>query len=251
MCIRDRYTCLSSRPSLFNRGFNLCIVSFTSFIVSKTFTPTSLTKFIAITSLPNDRMYATGSLIPYLTSATSSKKIFDENKELVLNLDDFASMQFGWLPKSDSVSQVSNELGFGSDFMVYLDDSLFEIAQVLSAHPYMDAVIAGPDSQSTITRLANYRFFNAVSLSSDDLERGSRALKLKEQREFKTAFSKIEDFLKAIKIRLSFSKLNSEYISSDKTIMLFFFAIIANVSRLLCEVPDGLLGEFKINNFPT
>lgn len=138
------------------------------------------------------------------------KKIFDENKELVLNLDDFASMQFGWLPKGDSVSQVSNELGFGSDFMVYLDDSLFEIAQVLSVHPYMDAVIAGPDSQSTITRLANYRFFNAVSLSSDDLERGSRALKLKEQREFKTAFSKIEDFLKAIEMRLSFSKLNSE-----------------------------------------
>ena len=138
------------------------------------------------------------------------KKIFTENKELALNLKDFASIQLGWLPKSEYISQVSNDLGFGSDLMVYLDDSLFEIAQVLSVHPYMDAVIAGPDSQSTITRLANYRFFNAVSLSSDDLERGSRALKLKEQREFKTAFSKIEDFLKAIKIRLSFSKLNSE-----------------------------------------
>jgi FkbH-like protein len=147
------------------------------------------------------------------------KKIFDENNELLLSLDDFASMQFGWIPKSDSVSQVSNELGFGSDLMVYLDDSLFEIAQVLSAHPYMDVILAGPDSQSTITRLASYRFFNAVSVSSDDLERGSRALKLKEQREFKTSFSNIEDFLEAIQIRLTFSKLNPENL--NRVIQLF------------------------------
>ena len=126
------------------------------------------------------------------------KKIFLENMELALNLDDFSSIQLGWFPKSDAISQVSKELGFGSDLMVYLDDSLFEIAQILSAHPYMDAIMAGPDSQATINRLAHYRFFNSVSLSSEDLERSSRALKLKEQREFKASFSRIEDFLKDI-----------------------------------------------------
>jgi FkbH-like protein len=147
------------------------------------------------------------------------KTVFTENEDLALKLDDFASIQLGWLPKSDYVSQVSNELGFGSDFMVYMDDSLFEIAQVLSAHPYMDVIMAGPDSQSTITRLTSYRFFNAVSLSSEDLERGSRALKLKEQRTFKTSFSKIEDFLEAIEIRLSFCKLNSENL--NRVVQLF------------------------------
>ena len=147
------------------------------------------------------------------------KKIFTENKELALNLDDFASIQLGWLPKSEYISLVSNDLGFGSDFMVYLDDSLFEIAQVLSVHPYMDAIVAGPDSQSTITRLASYRFFNSVSMLNEDLKRGSRALKLKEQREFKTSFSKIEDFLEAIQIRLNFSRFNSE--NSQRLVQLF------------------------------
>ena len=147
------------------------------------------------------------------------KKIFTENKELALILDDFASIQLGWLPKSEYISQVSNDLGFGSDLMVYLDDSLFEVAQVLSVHPYMDAIVAGPDSQSTITRLASYRFFNSVSMLNEDLKRGSRALKLKEQREFKTSFSKIEDFLEAIQIRLSFSRFNSE--NSQRLVQLF------------------------------
>ena len=83
----------------------------------------------------------------------------------------------------------------------------------------MDAILAGPDSQSTITRLTRYRFFNTVSISSDDMKRGSRALKLKEQREVKTSFSKIEDFLEAIQIRLSFSKLNPENL--NRVIQLF------------------------------
>ncbi|MCS5622700.1 MAG: hypothetical protein NZ735_01900, partial [Candidatus Marinimicrobia bacterium] len=147
------------------------------------------------------------------------KKIFTENKELALNLNDFASIHLGWLPKSEYISQVSNDLGFGSDLMVYLDDSLFEVAQVLSVHPYMDAIVAGPDSQSTITRLASYRFFNSVSMLNEDLKRGSRALKLKEQREFKTSFSKIEDFLEAIQIRLNFSRFNSE--NSQRLVQLF------------------------------
>ena len=147
------------------------------------------------------------------------EKIFAENKVLALGLDDFASIQLGWHPKSDYVSRVSDELGFGSDFMVFLDDSLFEIAQVLSVHPYMDVIMAGPDSQSTITRLAHYRFFNAVSISSEDLKRSSNALKLKEQREFKTSFSNVEDFLEAIQVRLSFSKLNIENL--DRVVQLF------------------------------
>ena len=147
------------------------------------------------------------------------KKTFEENNELVLSLDDFSSLQLGWFPKSDAVSQVSKELGFGSDLMVYLDDSLFEIGQVLSVHPYMDAIMAGPDSQSTITRLSDYRFFNAVSISKEDLERSSRALKLKEQREFRTSFSEVEDFLDAIKIQLILSKLNSENL--NRVVQLF------------------------------
>ncbi|MEE2618377.1 MAG: HAD-IIIC family phosphatase, partial [Candidatus Poribacteria bacterium] len=147
------------------------------------------------------------------------KKTFEENNELVLSLDDFSSLQLGWFPKSDAVSQVSKELGFGSDLMVYLDDSLFEIGQVLSVHPYMDAIMAGPDSQSTITRLSDYRFFNAVSISKEDLERNSRVLKLKEQREFRTSFSKIEYFLDAIKIQLILSKLNSENL--NRVVQLF------------------------------
>jgi len=135
-------------------------------------------------------------------------RIFDDNPEMALKLDDFSSLQIGWNPKSESVARVSKELGFGPEFMVFLDDSLYEIAEVLTSHPYMDAVLAGPDSQSTLARLTRMRLFNAVSLSEEDLKRSSRALKLREQRELQSSFGNIEDFLKAIQVRLNVSPLN-------------------------------------------
>ncbi|QPJ65213.1 MAG: HAD-IIIC family phosphatase [Candidatus Nitrohelix vancouverensis] len=136
------------------------------------------------------------------------KSIFDDNKDLPLVLNDFASTQLGWNPKSDGISQISKELGFGPEFMVFMDDSLYEIAQVMSMHPYIDVLWAGPDAQGTLERLSQSRLFNAISLSDEDLQRGERAVRLKEQREFKASFANIEEFLSAIQVTLTFVPVN-------------------------------------------
>jgi FkbH-like protein len=147
------------------------------------------------------------------------QKIFDENHDLPLNLGDFSSLQVGWTPKSDAVGRISKELGFGPEFMVFMDDSLYEIAQVLSVHPYIDVLWAGPDPQGTLDRIAHSRFFNALSLSEEDLQRGSHAALLKEQREFKSSFTNIEEFLQAIQVKLTFAPVDEN--NMERVIQLF------------------------------
>ena len=44
-----------------------------------------------------------------------------------------------------------------------------------------------------------------------------------------------------------FENVNSEYISSDKIIRLYFLAISEISSSLLQTCPEGLFGEFKNN----
>ena len=44
------------------------------------------------------------------------------------------------------------------------------------------------------------------------------------------------------------SKVSLEYISSESTIRLYFFAIVAISFKFLQIVPEGLFGEFKNNN---
>ena len=107
--------------------------------------------------------------------------IFQENNELVLKEDDFASIQLGFHPKSQSISKISNELGFGPEFMVFMDDNIFEIAQVLTIHPYIDVILAGPTPEQTLSRLASNTYFNAVSLSESDVQRNVRSIALKKQ----------------------------------------------------------------------
>lgn len=139
-------------------------------------------------------------------------KIFDENPEMVLKQDDFASLHISWHPKSDAVTRISQELGFGAEFFVFVDDSLFEVAEVLKAHPHIDVIVAGQEPQTTLDRLYETRFFNAISVSQEDMDRGGRALALKRQREVSASYADIGEFLKKINIRLRMDSLHDDNI---------------------------------------
>jgi FkbH-like protein len=133
--------------------------------------------------------------------------IFQENQNLALSLDDFSSVQVSFSPKSESLGRASAELGFGTEFVVFVDDSLFELVESLQVHPYLDVVRAGPEPTETLERLTHSRFWSAVSLSDADLGRAEAAKSLKQQRELRTTFRSVEDFLAEIKIRIEVETL--------------------------------------------
>ncbi len=140
-------------------------------------------------------------------------RVLEDNTELVLSADDFASLRIGFGPKSDAVEQVSKDLGFGPEFMVFVDDDLFEIAEVMSAHPAIDVVKAGVDPLATLSSLSEARFFNAVFLSEDDVERGGRVESLQKQRKTSSTFSNIDDFLRRIDIHVCVAHLNEKNVT--------------------------------------
>jgi FkbH-like protein len=125
-----------------------------------------------------------------------------DNPDFALDIDDFASVQVSWDQKSQAIARVAASLGFGSEFMVYLDDSVFEIAEVVTAHPDIDVVLAGPQPQMTLERLGESRYFSALRVIEDDLQRAERAASLRRQTEHSAAFSDLNDFLRNIQIVL-------------------------------------------------
>jgi len=135
------------------------------------------------------------------------QKIFEDNQDLPLRLEDFASLQVSFTPKSAAIDRVCGDLGFGPEFLVYLDDSLFELAEVLTAHPSIDVLLAGPDGECTLRTLSEARFFNAVSLFGEDMHRAEAARALKQQRDLQAGFNSLEEFLKSIRIRLEVAPL--------------------------------------------
>lgn len=137
-------------------------------------------------------------------------QILEKNSDVLLKKGDFSSIQIHWGSKSDSVSQVIKDLGFGSEFMVFVDDSPAELVEVLSVHPYIDLIQAGPTPDSTLARLCDGRYFNMVSILESDLERHHRQTIIRQQTELQGAFNSSEDFLRSLQIQLTVETLNTD-----------------------------------------
>jgi FkbH-like protein len=153
---------------------------------------------------------ATGVLLAGVSrNHPSVRRVFAENRELVLREDDFASVRVGFGPKSAAIGEVAGELGFGPEFLVFVDDSPFELAEAVAAHPHLDILRAGPDPEATLRALSESRFFNAVSLSAEDLARGAASRALRDQRAVRANFADPEAFLREIRIRIDVAGLTA------------------------------------------
>ena len=82
------------------------------------------------------------------------KSIFEDNPNVALTGDDFSSMQISWDPKSRSIARISAELGFGAEFMLFVEDNPFEPAEALGRHPDLDVILAGPEPAATLPALS-------------------------------------------------------------------------------------------------
>ncbi len=129
----------------------------------------------------------------------------DENPDLPVSAEVFSSIQVAHRPKSDSIGRVCEDLGLGPEHVVFLDDSLFELAEVLTNQPHVDIIKAGPDPETTLLRLCRNRLFNEATVTPADLARHQAARALKSQRELRTRFSSHTEFLASIDIGLTFS----------------------------------------------
>jgi FkbH-like protein len=134
-------------------------------------------------------------------------------RDLPLGVDDFASLQIGFGPKSAAIEQVAEDLGFGPEHMLLVDDSVFEIAEVLTRHPDIDVVLAGPSPDITLRNLSASRLFNIATVSEADLQRSARAHVLRRQRDVKAAAASLDDFLDQIDIRLAIERLTDANIT--------------------------------------
>lgn len=130
------------------------------------------------------------------------KSIFQDNPNVALTGDDFSSMQISWDPKSRSIARISAELGFGPEFMLFVDDNPFELAEALGRHPDLDVILAGPEPADTLAALADGRYFHTVRITDTDLSRHRHLAARQAAAALRTSFDDYDEYLRAIRIRV-------------------------------------------------
>ncbi|MCH8822014.1 MAG: HAD-IIIC family phosphatase [Planctomycetes bacterium] len=128
------------------------------------------------------------------------QQIFENNADIAICFDDFSSMQIHWEPKSRSISQISSELGFGAEYMVFVDDNPFELAEALRLHPHLDVVLARTDPTETLACLTESRFFHTLQITDADLNRHGQIAAKQAGTKMQAQFEDYNEYLKAINI---------------------------------------------------
>ena len=136
-------------------------------------------------------------------------KIFDIRSDMPLTRSDFTSLQISHNPKSQSITQVSEDLNFGTEYMIFVDDSIFELIEVAITHPYIDIMLAGPSGLDTLQRISYARPGHTPVLLGEDQNRAVRLKSIVKQKQEQAAHGNANEFLKSIDIKLKFAIINN------------------------------------------
>lgn len=76
-----------------------------------------------------------------------------QRKDLLVSRERLYPLEIGWGPKSESLTRILNRWNIGADSVVFVDDSLIEIAEVKSAHPEVECLQFPTDHDQEAFRL--------------------------------------------------------------------------------------------------
>jgi FkbH-like protein len=127
---------------------------------------------------------------------------FEKHPEMILKKSDFACFTANWNDKASNLQEIAKRLNIGLDSLVFVDDSPFERNQVRGALP-MVAVPELPEDPALYPAcLASAGYFEAVTLTQDDLARKEQYQENLERDKAQASFSDLGEYLKSLDMEM-------------------------------------------------
>lgn len=140
-----------------------------------------------------------------------AKQGFD-HPDSVLRLSDFSCFKANWESKPENLKSIAAELNIGLDSIVLVDDNPVERAFVSAQLPWVTVPDVGSDIVNFISVLEEGRYFEAVGLSREDLDRArqyeTNVRRLQEQ----SQFASYEDYLDSLDMVAEIAPLRPVYL---------------------------------------
>ena len=96
---------------------------------------------------------------------------FESHPEMLLKRGDISAFVANWNDKAANIRTIAELLNIGLDSLVFLDDNLFERNQVRDALPMVNVLEVSDDPGLVTFALADAGYFEALSVTADDLKR--------------------------------------------------------------------------------
>jgi FkbH-like protein len=134
---------------------------------------------------------------------------FEKHPGMALALHDFASFQANWDDKAQNIRAIARELSLGLDSFVFVDDSPVERAWVQSQIPEVAVAPLGESVFTWTEDLDRRRFFDAITLSVEDLQRAAQYRQEAARQSLSSTYESLDDFLAQLNLQPSAEPVDS------------------------------------------
>jgi FkbH-like protein len=129
-------------------------------------------------------------------------EVLDERKDMVLRQNDIVAMRINWLPKSENVRSLAEELNLGLDSFVFIDDNPVECAEVEAACPGV-LVLQVPLEEDAAALLKNVWPLDTLLVTDEDLRRSDMYRQNMERQRFSKAAGSLASFLAGLELNVA------------------------------------------------
>jgi FkbH-like protein len=135
---------------------------------------------------------------------------FVQHPQMALKLEDFAAFRADWEDKVTNMRTIARDLSLGLDSFVFLDDNPFEREWVRSQLPEVAVVELGSSPFHYLHQLDRGRYFEALSLSGEDLARADQ-YRVEAQREsLRGSSASLDDFLQKLQLEAAVEEITEK-----------------------------------------
>ena len=135
-----------------------------------------------------------------------------EHPDSILKLEHISCFKANWEPKHENIQAIADELNLGVDSFVFVDDNPAERSLVEAQIPG----IAVPDIGDDVSRFAAIieegHYFEAVSMSEEDLSRASLYRSNSERSKLEATFANYGEYLNSLKMSAEIERFKPIYL---------------------------------------
>jgi FkbH-like protein len=144
-------------------------------------------------------------------------EVFHRRPEMPLTLDHVVARKISWEPKSQALQELADELGFGLDRFVFLDDNPVECAEVRASCPAVTVLplpeLEGSEASGAAameTFLSHAWPFDRLQVTEEDRRRAGFYQPNQQREELRRAAPSLEDFLAGLELEVEQRVLSAE-----------------------------------------
>jgi len=130
----------------------------------------------------------------------TAREVFEKHPEMELRLEDISCFVANWDDKASNIRTIAQRLEIGLNSMVFVDDNPAERAFVRQLLPEVAVPELPADPTGYIQEVERHRYFQVVSLSTEDLRRTDFYKANEAREEAQSSVKSIDDFLASLEM---------------------------------------------------